>query len=183
VSGVDQYSSSLAFTYGDPYITSLQNVAGQTLGKSDTTDIVLEGTNFGTYGDVIVSGSSVATTSWTHTRITLTYVGSEGNATVKVSLTGSRGWEKILVSKWVVSSQVGTKYSNTVAFDDSSPIIYFGLSQYSPDPKGDPVQSACFIRPPASLAPALPFTRLPWDRAVENGKPSESDHCGKILRF
>jgi hypothetical protein len=116
VAGASQYSPAVAFTYGSPYITSIQNVQGTDIRSLSTSNLVIQGRNFGASGTIYFNGvavdssSGVANLAWGHSRITLTVIGSSGTIYV----------------------QVGTEVSNSVDFSDSSPKLLYGYSQYTP---------------------------------------------------
>jgi hypothetical protein len=52
------------------------------VGTQTTSDLVLIGDNFGLMGTVIFDHNAVATTSWSHRRITLSVLALSGNITV-----------------------------------------------------------------------------------------------------
>ncbi|KAJ8606751.1 hypothetical protein CTAYLR_009739 [Chrysophaeum taylorii] len=108
---ISESSNSVDFTYSDPYISAVSNVDGDASG---TTDLVITGTSFALSGTLYVDSVAQSVSTWDHERITLTYTGDSGNVTVAV----------------------GSATSNTVRFEDSSPLLMYGYEDYSCDSDG-----------------------------------------------
>jgi len=118
------------FEYAGPVISSLQNAVGADIGNFlETSDIEIVGSSFGReeVGRAYINGvecaglggdygnlGSCIVTSWEHDRILLNFVGREGNASVVL----------------------GSKTSNSVSFDQFSPILITTDPTYLPNPDG-----------------------------------------------
>ncbi|KAH8060947.1 calcium ion binding protein [Aureococcus anophagefferens] len=109
---IEAVSNGVAFTYDPPVITHLSNSDGAFYG---TTDVVVNGRNFGTGGAVHVDGEEIAATTYAHDRATFTFDGTSGNVTVVV----------------------GDATSNSVKFSTNSPRVAADVADvHAPDPAG-----------------------------------------------
>ena len=107
--------------YKPPVLTEVQNIEGVRVGTKATSDLVLQGRNFGSSGTVwydgaMVDGSDGAAgiTSWSDDEINLQVVGLNGN----------------------VSVTVGIYETRTLFFDDFSPVLLTSYAQYLPASSG-----------------------------------------------
>ncbi|GMH50640.1 hypothetical protein TL16_g00832 [Triparma laevis f. inornata] len=124
---VDQYSNMQGFTYGHPYLDTIENLEGDLYGltQDPTTDLVIRGENFGTaeISNIYINDieQPIATPStdeagikqWTHEMIAVKYVGVSGT----------------------VHIQVGDLISNNQTFNKSSPELLME-EPYLPHPEG-----------------------------------------------
>ncbi|GMI07720.1 hypothetical protein TrVE_jg4996 [Triparma verrucosa] len=124
---VDQYSNTQSFSYGHPYLDTIENLEGDPYGltQDPTTDLVIRGENFGTseISSVYINDieQPVATPStdeagikaWTHEMIAVKYVGTSGT----------------------VHIQVGDLISNNQTFNKSSPELLM-VDPYLPHSEG-----------------------------------------------
>jgi hypothetical protein len=92
IAGTTQWSAPVAFTYGSPFINTIQNIQGSALLSGQTVNLIIAGRNFGTAGngEIYFNGqpqSAFASTNnlvWGHSRISLTVVGASGSVYVTV---------------------------------------------------------------------------------------------------
>ncbi|GMI27037.1 hypothetical protein TeGR_g1845, partial [Tetraparma gracilis] len=111
---VEQTSGELDFAYDSPVIETIENIEGDLAGAGldiATSDLVINGLNFGRsdYAKIYVNEVEQSTWTWHHSRISLNYQGLRGSVRVKV----------------------GDIWSNRMNFSDSSPELLY-VPEYLP---------------------------------------------------